>query len=710
MNTTTFKIMKLSLTKSLLVVGTLISSVLGFGQAYTGTYTFGTSGNVSSFAYNGTAIANMTVGNLTKAGITSSSSSNNFRGSDWEVASTIDLTKYIEFTLTATNGYTITNPTIDFGIGRSGTGPTNWEWRSSVDNFASAITIATLASGLSQASGVITNPDVNSNWTGNSLSVTTSGLTTITFRLYAYSAEATTGTGGIAGALDFGGTLVPTSTWNGSVNNDWNTATNWTPAGVPSASNNIIIPSVGVTNFPTVTGALTNNGSITIKSGATLVQGTSSTLAGSGAWNIEQAVIGGNTTSSDVGRFYFMGSPLTAATSASFDAAGTNRAWTYNEASASYTEITTNGVSLNAGQGYGTIFDANQTRTFTGGVPNNGTINITGLTKTGTAPTAGFNMVSNPYPSYLDWAAVTRTNVDPTIWFQTKTAGGTKVFDTYNATSGLAVNNSGGVTNQYIAPTQGFWVLATGTGSLGLDNSMRSHQAAGSGLKAQGTDFPAFVRLNLIDGSTNDEALVFFHENAQDAKDAYDSDKMFVAGASQIYSQVDNSKLTMNGLHFVAGTTRSVPLTVDFMANKEYTLNATELHMANGMVFLEDKLNQTMHNLSNNDTYTFNASAGTVANRFVLHFQDNGGLSIAEATKDAIAITADLKGNVRVTLSKDLSVGGTITILDAMGRVVSTNVISNATTQLQLTDNSGMYFVRVSNGNAVKTEKIIIAQ
>jgi hypothetical protein len=68
---------------------------------FTGTYTWGSAGNVTNFAYNGTDIANLTEGNFTKNGVTSSSSSGNFRASNWAVdtapgalGGSVDLGKY----------------------------------------------------------------------------------------------------------------------------------------------------------------------------------------------------------------------------------------------------------------------------------------------------------------------------------------------------------------------------------------------------------------------------------------------------------------------------------------------------------------------------------------------------------------------------------------------------------------------------------------
>lgn len=192
--------------------------------AFTGTFSFtGTTGNVASFAYNGSPISNVAVGNLVKVGVTTSSSTSNSRATDWSTGAvsgsdtfsgTINTGKYFEFSLTADSGYTLDLTSISFGIGRSATGPRQWEWRSSTDSFVSTIgSYSSTSSGfISTTGGVLTNPDANSSWSGNVLDLSGSefsALTTITFRLYGYNSEATAGTGGLQGNLSFAGDVIP---------------------------------------------------------------------------------------------------------------------------------------------------------------------------------------------------------------------------------------------------------------------------------------------------------------------------------------------------------------------------------------------------------------------------------------------------------------------------------------------------------------------
>lgn len=190
-----------------------VTVTAGSQSIQAGSYTFtGTTGNVASFAYNGPALTGVTASAITKNGFTSTSANNAFRGNNWPLGATngsntftgtIDPTKYIEFTLTAASGQTFSNPKVRFDLSRSGTGPRQWAWRSSLDNFTSNIAIDSVSTGASVTNGELTLIDVSQVFVDNVFQINQSNLTTVTFRLYGFNAEAATGTGGLQNALKF---------------------------------------------------------------------------------------------------------------------------------------------------------------------------------------------------------------------------------------------------------------------------------------------------------------------------------------------------------------------------------------------------------------------------------------------------------------------------------------------------------------------------
>jgi len=529
----------------------------------------------------------------------------------------------------------------------------------------------------------------------------------------------------------YSSTLTPT--WTGATSTDWNSASNWSPATVPTSTDNVIIPSSGITNFPvatgltiangatmtlnantrlTVNGNIVNNGTLTLESGATLVQGNGNTASGTGVYNVQQALTGGGGSTPN-GRFWYMGSPLSGASSTAFDAAGDNRLWTYAEATQSYTEITANGVPMSPIQGHVARLGASSTINFTGGALNSGDFTNSTLTNTGTGSTRGYTLISNPYPSFLDWdlIAAGATGIATSLWYRTNNGSG-MVYDTYNATGGVSTLNSGVSTNpRYIPPMQAFWVYNQTdgtTGSLTISNNMRSHQTNG-GLK-DATDFPAFMRLNLENDGAIDQTVLYFDNNAAAGYDNFDSDKMMVSNAAQVYSFVDNKKLAINGMKSIKAN-KQVPLTVEFPTAKGYSFNATEVVMTDGIVILEDRLTKVFQDLTMNPVYNFDAAAGTDADRFVVHFQPNGGVAGIESSADnGIAIVSNATGLVTITLSEELPVMGTIQIIDINGKVIATQAINEQTTTMNINAATGVYHVLVDSASKVARKKIVITK
>ena len=174
----------------------LFLPLLGWGQI--ATYTIAGSGNDVTSLNASAKDANVTVSPLTKVGITSTSSSGNFRGNQWPAANALDESKRIEFTVTPDAGFALSLTSLTYGVGSSNTGPATYEWRSSVDNFA-----APIGSSFSKTSA----PAGSSLNLGTAFSNVTSA---VTFRLFGYSASGASGTGGLAGDLVINGTVAPT--------------------------------------------------------------------------------------------------------------------------------------------------------------------------------------------------------------------------------------------------------------------------------------------------------------------------------------------------------------------------------------------------------------------------------------------------------------------------------------------------------------------
>lgn len=543
-----------------------------------------------------------------------------------------------------------------------------------------------------------------------------------------------------AGTLSFANTnnlSLPTSLFSGNIYNlskasgagtvtltDDLTVTNELTTAASTGA--FIIPSskvltVSGTGKATINGTLTNNGTFTLNSGATLLQGSGSAITG-GTYNVKQAVTGSGGATPN-GRFWYLGSPLSDGSSTALLSSTGNQLWQWNETNVNYAALSS-GQTLSQGKSY--VLRSGQTAetiNFSGTGLTNGALNFLNLSRTGTsAQMRGCHLVSNPYPSYLDWDLVGKTNVSTTMYVRTALGSNYNVLETYNSFDQIGTSISGAPMTKDIAPMQGFWVKVTTdgqTGSLAMDNSMRSHQANGVGLRSSAQNFPAFLRLNMLDGENKDQAILFMSPDATSALDVHDSEKLPVTGAAQIYSIVDAKKLVINGMKNAKSKT-SIPLTLDVPSSKSYTFQAEEFNIEDGLILLEDKQEGVIQDLTINPIYSFFGNAGTNNSRFVIHFQlahvpilvggpvELESLGTDELATENIQIITDNKGMVIVRMEEGFKPEGSIKVFDASGRLVEQRSFVHHEELFNLYEKSGIYFIEVSAGKLISKKKIVI--
>jgi hypothetical protein len=182
---------------------------------------------------------------------------------------------------------------------------------------------------------------------------------------------------------------APLLVWNGSASNDWHTATNWTPNAVPTSFHDVLIPSAGVTNEPTLTNNSSAINAMTIQAGRTLTINASRQLSTASDLTSAGQINGAGTLVFDGTTFTQNGAVAVA--SVQFDAGTHALTGGGNFASGIITVLNSATVTLTSSHSVsvivinsGGVFDAtNQTLTLTGaGTPifNSGTFMATGST------------------------------------------------------------------------------------------------------------------------------------------------------------------------------------------------------------------------------------------------------------------------------------------------------------------------------------------
>jgi hypothetical protein len=492
-----------------------------------------------------------------------------------------------------------------------------------------------------------------SNGAGSTAAVTLSPTTTTSYTVTGTSTGGCTGTATVTVTVN-----TPVYSYN-NTNDSWETVSNWNVSCDQGATYSVATsepttPSIAfVNNGQTVTttdltissgnqvivknggkltvaGVLTNNGTLKVESGGSLLQTLGSTQSGTGAY-IAERELSGTGSSTPTGRFWYTGVPMTGATSTSFLASGPNKLWSHNESTGAYEEIDQIVQPIVQGKGYvfrgvdnngvnGNKYAFNSTNIGNG----NFTYNLTRSTSTSAKP--GFNLISNPYPSHMSWNDLYATAslgtdglpaILPTIWYRTLNTVNVMAFDTYNYDGGVGTNNSGAAVTGIIAPFQSFWVRVAPTATtatMTATNAMRSH-----GTQSFLTLTPAIVRLNLSNGLSHDESIVFVKDDLSNDYDYRDSGKEIPsATVHQLYSLEGTNKVAINGIAN-ALLKDTLQLGLQIPTSGTYSINCTE-HTFSDLVYLEDKITDAYIELSNTTTYSFTSEAGTFNNRFVLHF------------------------------------------------------------------------------------------
>jgi hypothetical protein len=154
-----------------------LSQILTFDLA-------GYAGTEGSAASNSNDV-NLAASSLTRgSGITSAANADRLNGTNWTTSASIDANDYMEFIVSPNAGYQFSISSVVVQLQRSGTGPRAIEIRSSNDTYASALGSGTISDLATTQSFTFTFAQPNS-------------ASAVTYRVYLFNSEASTGTGGI---------------------------------------------------------------------------------------------------------------------------------------------------------------------------------------------------------------------------------------------------------------------------------------------------------------------------------------------------------------------------------------------------------------------------------------------------------------------------------------------------------------------------------
>ena len=516
---------------------------------------------------------------------------------------------------------------------------------------------------------------------------------------------------GIQSTVPFGTySVTANTTWTGSSGTDWNTSGNWSN-GVPTSSYNASIPDV--TNAPIISAStsaavkdLTINESdgLTINSGGSLiVSGTSTgnitynrTLATENWYLVSSPVVG-----QDIDAFVTT-EVLASGTGSNLglsDYNNTTPGWTYYQNGASGTG------SFTSGDGRSIKLAAPGDVSFTG------TINTSDVTVAMTSNSNGFNLVGNPYPSYVagnenadgtnNILTINSANLtENTLWFWNQSTG------SYNQ-----INQAS--TAFQIAPAQGFFVSATGSVNLSITEAMQSHQGTDSFQRL--TTRPE-IELILSNGTAIRNADIYYIEGTTTGWDnGYDS-SIFggVANEFTIYTHaVANGNGRDLGIQSLPNSdfeNMIIPVGINAEAGTSISIDAATNNFPEGInIYLEDKQDNSFTLLEADSNFSFTPENNLDGiGRFYLH-TTSGVLSANDfATNTNISIYTSSNDNLRIAGVQNGT--ATVRLYNILGKeMLKSSFVGSGVNDIKVNAIPvGIYIVKLTTENGTLNRKIII--
>ena len=501
------------------------------------------------------------------------------------------------------------------------------------------------------------------------------------------------------------------TTWLGTTDTDWETNTNW-DLGVPVSSSHAFIPS-DLSVYPVVsetTSAVVNNliidagAALTIASGGSLI--VSGTSSGNVTYNRNLATTDWYLVSSPV-----EGQDIDAFVLAEGLASGTGSNLGLGDYDNSTPDWT---YYLNGAFGTGnfTSGDGRAIKLVSpGDISFTGTINTSNVTLAMTSNSNGFNLVGNPYTSYVagnenadgtnNILTINSANLtENTLWFWNQNT------DSYNQ-----INQASAAFQ--IAPAQGFFVSASGSVNLSITEAMQSHQGTDN---FQRTTNRPEINITMTNGTASRDTDIFYIDGTTTGFDnGYDS-SIFGGATNEfaIYTHaVANGSGRNLGIQSLPPNNYEnmiIPVGVNANAGTSITIDASINNFPSWInIYLEDKQDNsfTLLDADANFSTTLENSLSGIG-RFYLHTTSTS-LSVNDlTTSNNLSIYNTNRENLRIAGVQNGT--ATIQLYNILGKeVLRTSFEGKGVNDITLPNlANGVYIIKLATENTITSKKIII--
>lgn len=351
-------------------------------------------------------------------------------------------------------------------------------------------------------------------------------------------------------------------------------------------------------------------------------------------------------------------------------------------------------ATMEPGRGYLVAFDTERDMTFNG-MMQHGNVSIQ-ITRENTGSLAGFNLLGNPYPSYLDWESVyhASTNVFPTIyvWDEDKSQ-----YATYDANLQMGTFDK----TQYLAPGQGFFVKCNNAsgGNVVFDDNARCHKSS-TEVPFRGENI--IMKIN-VEGAVSGIDELIMKLNCPETAGALKMTSMS-ENAPYLSYEYENEDYVMICLGEELSKD-SLPFKFKAGQNDDFIMTFDIQNFEGDFLELEDLLTGEKVDLLSQNHYNFAGAPNDVAQRFRINFKEALGVEGINERELFVYSNGDMVSIYGIQGRSQ------IRIYDVRGILLSEKTSGENNVELNISNyKSGLYIIQVSDETGVFTKKIIVGK
>lgn len=315
----------------------------------------------------------------------------------------------------------------------------------------------------------------------------------------------------------------------------------------------------------------------------------------------------------------------------------------------------------------------------------------------------GWNLVSNPYPSNIDWDA-------PTGWTKTNMQGAIYIWNGATNQYGAYVGGFGtnGVDN-IIPSNQAFFVRANASPVLQINEAAKTNLT--KNLLRTASQAQVF-KFKLKTGEAEDEAVIHFSENNNFGFDLHADAAKLWNSTVNLYTLGADEKLSINGLPNLESQT-VVPVGIGTAQAGTYSFNFFDWQNLEGsQVWLKDNyLGQLLElNPGQQVAFAVNQDPGSGADsRFELIFVPQSTTSVSNGQRELLEVFPNPTGSEGSVLKTTFR-GANLVVTDVLGKEIYRMAVDkNGFAQLAAPVTPGVYHIHVESGSGLrKTVKWIV--